>query len=137
AASVELAELWRRIAFSVLISNTDDHLRNHGFLHNHGEVWNLAPAFDLNPNPEPGLKYLATAIDEAETEVSVDLLLEVAAYFRLDEAHAIGVLREVASAVMQWRLVSASHGLSPREIEDMSPAFEHATGQRARELVAI
>lgn len=135
--SVELVELWRRMAFSVLISNTDDHLRNHGFLHSRGEVWNLSPAFDLNPSPEPGTKYLATAIDEVETEASVDLLLEVAAHFRLDEARAVAVLREVAGAVADWRLVAAGHGLGDREVEDMEPAFEHPAGYHARELAGV
>lgn len=137
ATSAELIELWRRMAFSVLISNTDDHLRNHGFLHSHGEVWKLAPAFDVNPNPEPGTKYLATAIDEQDTEASVDLLLEVAAYFRLDETRAVAVLSEVAGAVADWRLVAAGHGLGVRDVEGMRPAFEHPAGHRARQLAGL
>lgn len=137
STSAELVQLWRRMAFSVLVSNTDDHLRNHGFLHGQGDVWNLAPAFDLNPNPEPGAKYLATAIDEMETEASVDLLLEVAAYFRLDEPRAVSVLGEVARSVADWRRVAAAHGLTARELENMSPAFEHPAGQRARELAGL
>lgn len=69
---------WSRMAFSVLISNTDDHLRNHGFLQEDGDIWNLAPAFDLNPNPEPGPKYLSTALDYEDTRASIDTLLQVA-----------------------------------------------------------
>lgn len=137
ATSVELIELWRRMAFSVLISNTDDHLRNHGFLHGRADIWNLAPAFDLNPNPEPGTKYLSTAIDDGETEASVDLLLEVAPYFRLDEARALMVLRQVASAVADWRLVAAGHGLGARELDGMELAFEHAVAQQARRLTDL
>ncbi len=62
-ATRELHQLWRRVVFSVLRSNTDDHLGNHGFLHVHDDVWRLAPAFDLNPDPSPGPKYLSTSVD--------------------------------------------------------------------------
>ena len=63
-AGVDLLELWRRIVFTILISNTDDHLRNHGFLRTSTAGWSLSPAFDLNPDPEGEAKQLATAIDE-------------------------------------------------------------------------
>ncbi len=83
AATDELHQLWRRMAFSVLVSNTDDHLRNHGFVHVAGDTWSLSPAFDLNPNPDPVEKYLATAIEGDDTTASIELALEVAPYFRL------------------------------------------------------
>jgi serine/threonine-protein kinase HipA len=131
-ATAELHQLWRRMAFSVLISNTDDHLRNHGFLHQLGDSWALAPAFDLNPNPASGHKYLSTAIDFGDTRARVDTLLEVAEFFRLDASSAQGVLGEVAESTANWRRVAASHGLTPRDLDDMKPAFEHAEAARAR-----
>ena len=134
SATADLQQLWRRMAFSVLISNTDDHLRNHGFLHVRGDVWTLSPAFDLNPNPEPGPKYLSTAIDEADTRASVDTLLSVCDYFRLGHEDALDVLAEVERAAARWRQVAAKLGLSPREIEDMKLAFEHPEADRARFL---
>ena len=135
AATRDLRQLWRRIAFSILISNTDDHLRNHGFVHYRAESWNLAPAFDLNPNPASGPKYLSTAIDFAETRASVEVLMSVAAYFRLDATEALSTLAEVVRAVAAWRDVAMSHGLDKRETELMAPAFEHAEGEQARALV--
>ncbi len=81
-----LAELWRQIAWSVLISNTDDHLRSHGFLRASSAGWSLSPAFDINPDPGPGPKYLATAIDFNDPTASIENLLGVAPYFRLTEA---------------------------------------------------
>ncbi|MHB1596539.1 MAG: type II toxin-antitoxin system HipA family toxin [Streptosporangiaceae bacterium] len=78
SATADLRQLWRRIAFSILISNTDDHLRNHGFLHKHSDSWELSPAFDLNPNPAPGPKELRTAIDFYDTYASIDTLMSVA-----------------------------------------------------------
>jgi serine/threonine-protein kinase HipA len=124
--SQELRELWRRIAFSVLISNTDDHLRNHGFLHTGGDSWALSPAFDLNPNPEPGTTYLTTAIDEHDTTATLGNVRAVADYFRLDAAAVDGVLVEVLTAVRRWRDIARHHGLSERECQDMAPAFRRA-----------
>ncbi len=124
--TTELGELWRRIAFSVLISNTDDHLRNHGFLHTGGDSWALSPAFDLNPHPVPGTTYLSTAIDEHDTTATLDNVRAVADYFRLDAAARDSVLSEVLAAVRGWRDVARRHGLSERECEDMAPAFSRA-----------
>lgn len=95
-ASLELQQLWRRVVFSVLISNTDDHLRNHAFLHVHGDVWRLAPAFDLNPSPAFGPSRLSTTI---------------------------GLDDDVAAAVGHWQETAASHRLAPKEIRAMEPAF--------------
>lgn len=121
-ASRDLAELWRRIVFNVLISNTDDHLRNHGFLHAGGTSWNLAPAFDLNPDPEPGPKDLSTAIDPSDPAASLDLAMSVAPLFRVAAKAAATILREVADAVRTWHQV-AGEFLSPRDIAGMEPAF--------------
>ena len=134
AATSDLRQLWRRMAFSVLISNTDDHLRNHGFLHDRGESWTLSPAFDINPNPDLGPKYLSTAIDFTDTRARVDTLMSVAGYFRLDADAALAVLADVTTAVAAWRDVATSHGLTGREIDLMMPAFEHPEAERARKL---
>jgi serine/threonine-protein kinase HipA len=134
AATAELRQLWRRMALSVLISNTDDHLRNHGFLHGDAEAWSLSPAFDLNPDPGPGQKDLSTAIDFDDTRASVASLLSVAAYFRLDASGALKVLGEVARAAANWRRVALAHGLTQRELGDMEPAFEHPEAEQARTL---
>jgi serine/threonine-protein kinase HipA len=137
AVAAELRQLWRRIAFSILISNTDDHLRNHGFLHERGDSWMLSPAFDLNPNPHPGSKDLSTAIDYTDTRASVDTLMSVADYFRLDPNDALEVLAKVTRAVARWRTVAKSHGLLQQDLDAMEPAFEHAEGERARALTKI
>lgn len=131
----DLLELWRRIALSVLISNTDDHLRNHGFLHAGGDRWRLAPAFDLNPNPEPGARHLRTAIGFDETAARVDLLLEVAGEFRLTRPRALAVLDEVDRAVAGWRARARSAGIARHEIDAMAQAFEHDQRDAARMLI--
>ncbi len=136
ATTADLNQLWRRMAFSILISNTDDHLRNHGFLHERADSWSLSPAFDLNPNPDPGPKELSTAIDFSDTRASVDTLMEVAEYFRLNAEGATDVLTRVSSAVGRWRAAAATHGLQQADIKAMEPAFEHAERKRAQALTA-
>lgn len=122
-ATQELHQLWRRIVFSVLISNTDDHLRNHGFVYERGGVWRLAPAFDLNPDPSPGPTYLSTAIDGTDDRASLSSALAVSEYFRVSDTLARATMREVAGAVARWREVAGRHRLSPSEVDRMEPAF--------------
>jgi serine/threonine-protein kinase HipA len=135
-ATRDLNELWRRIAFSVLVSNTDDHLRNHGFLRATSGGWSLSPAFDLNPNPEPGRKQLKTSIDGASNDASLELLLDVAQFFRLDEKEARSIVREVGDATGRWREVAIQFGLDRAALGPMEPAFEHESAQLARSIAA-
>lgn len=135
-AAKDLEELWRRVAFSVLIRNTDDHLRNHGFLRTSSAGWGLSPAFDLNPDPSAGVKYLSTAINfDDDYEAKLDLLVDVASEFRLDDTARRRVLGDVASAVKQWRSVADRNGLRAAEIDEMSPAFEHAEADAIAKLL--
>jgi hypothetical protein len=97
----------------------------------------LSPAFDLNPSPHPGPKDLSTAIGYTDTRASVDTLMRVADYFRLDASNALEILATVTRAVTRWRTVAKSHGLLPRDLDVMEPAFEHAEGERARALTRI
>jgi serine/threonine-protein kinase HipA len=134
-AAEDLQQLWRRIAISILISNTDDHLRNHGFLRTSTAGWSLSPAFDLNPDPRPGPKHLSTSIDYATTAARLDALMEVAEYFRLTRDEARMVLYEVARATSRWRTVALRLGLDGAAVEQMALAFEHEQAQLAREIV--
>jgi serine/threonine-protein kinase HipA len=133
-ATEDVRELWRRAAFSVLVSNFDDHLRNHGFLRLSSAGWSLSPAFDLNPDPRPGLRRLSTAIDFEDDEARVDTLLGVADGFRLGPDDARAVLGEVSRATSEWRSVARRTGLSEAELEQMAPAFEHDQAAIARQL---
>ena len=125
-ATEDMRELWRRMAFSVLISNTDDHLRNHGFLRLSTAGWSLSPAFDLNPEPEPGPKHLRTAISFDDDIASVENLMDAGEYFRLDASEAKDILDTVRAATDRWGKVAEEKGLPPQEIAAMAPAFEAA-----------
>ncbi|MCR4340821.1 MAG: HipA domain-containing protein [Gemmatimonadaceae bacterium] len=127
AAKDDIRALWRRIVFTVLISNTDDHLRNHGFLYEGPTGWRLSPAYDLNPVPvDIKPRILTTAINEDDNTASLDLAMSVAPYFELDEARARAAVGDVARAVATWRDEAARHGLSKQETARMASAFEHA-----------
>jgi serine/threonine-protein kinase HipA len=135
AAREDAAELWRRMVFNVLISNTDDHLRNHGYLRRAGG-WRLAPAYDLNPVPtdvKPRIHSLA--LDEIHDEASLDTALQAAPSFGLTHSEAMEIAAAVGAAVSDWRAVAARCGLTATQIERMQSAFEHedlgkATGAR-------
>lgn len=121
----DAAQLWRRMVFNILISNTDDHLRNHGFLRE-ASGWRLSPAYDLNPMPtdvKPRLH--ALAFNEIDQDASLDTALASAAYFRLSKSEAFAIAKEVGAAVADWRAVAARHGLNANQIDRMASAFEH------------
>lgn len=120
----DMKELWRRIVFTIMVSNTDDHLRNHGFLYAPGQGWRLSPAYDINPTPrEIAPPVLTTAIDFYDNNASLETALRVAEEFRLKEKEAYSILKEVSSAVQQWRDVAGAFGLSQRECDRMASAF--------------
>lgn len=124
--------LWRRIIFSILISNTDDHLRNHGFLYVTGKGWELSPAYDVNPTPEEiHPRILRTNIDYDNASASLDLALSVAQEFGLDQKQAKEIAKEVGLAVSQWRDIAKNLGITVAEMERMSSAFEHKDLQQA------
>lgn len=137
APSEDLHELWRRIVFSVLISNTDDHLRNHGFLYEGNRGWRLSPAYDLNPVPvQFRPRILSTLIDEQSGDASLELALSVAEYFRLTQAQARQTAYEVASAVSHWRREATALGIAAVEMNTVASAFEHEDLIQARKLKA-
>lgn len=131
----DLAELWRRIVFTVLISNVDDHMRNHGFLYDGQSGWTLSPVYDVNPTPvEERPRILSSAIDESDSTASLALALEVAEYFDLSMEKARTIASEVGSVVSGWRQVAKKARLAEREIDRMASAFEHRDLDAAKRL---
>jgi serine/threonine-protein kinase HipA len=131
-AKVDAQALYRRVVFNVLISNVDDHLRNHGFLWTGRTGWSLSPAYDLNPTPtDLKARILTTNIDLEEGTCSLDLVESAAGYFGLGLPQARTVIREVATATATWRALAEGVGARPAEINRMSSAFEHDDLTRA------
>lgn len=128
----DIHQLWRRIVFTVLISNIDDHLRNHGFLYAGSDGWTLCPAYDLNPVPvDVSPRVLSNAIDVDDQSASVELAFSVAEYFELNPDEAREVATEVAGIVSGWREEADRVGLTRGECERMASAFEHSDLRRA------
>ena len=118
----DLIQLWQRVVFNILISNTDDHLRNHAFLFSSHEGWRLSPAYDLNPEPR---NFHAIAINKDNSTSSISLAIETAEYYGLDPNDAKEIVRKVAKVVSNWRKVAEKMGINKREIERKSFAFEN------------
>ncbi len=118
--NADLEELWRRIVFSICVSNTDDHLRNHGFILT-SQGWVLSPAYDINPEETgTGLKL---NISENDNSLDLELAMEVYRYFRLDEPKAKQIIENVKNSVRNWRVVANKYAISRAEQEIKALAF--------------
>jgi serine/threonine-protein kinase HipA len=120
AAKEDLEQLWRRMLFNVLVSNTDDHLRNHGFILT-DKGWRLSPAYDMNPN-EMG-NGLTLNISENSNELDIYLALETAHFYQLKTEQAESILKEMHQEISNWRAVAKKLGISNSEIEQTKRAF--------------
>ena len=119
----DLEQLWRRIVFSICVSNTDDHLRNHGFILT-SQGWVLSPAYDINPvETGNGLKLNITENDNA---LDLKLALEVCIYFRLSQKRAEEIIEEVKTSIKNWRKIASKYGISNTEQELKSRAFQQS-----------
>lgn len=116
----DLRQLWRRIVFSICVSNTDDHLRNHGFLLS-ARGWRLSPAYDLNPDPHG--TGLSLNISEIDNSLSLDLAHDVAEFFRITPAAAKEISRQVKAAVSEWPKIASQLGIRKSEQSQMKTAF--------------
>lgn len=119
----DLIELWRRIAYSVAIHNTDDHLRNHGFLRGL-TGWSLSPLFDVNPNPDVSARRQITIGFTDEWEGEIDGLMDAAPVFGLKPVETEKILAEVFAATKDWRRVAKGNDIPEREVARMEKAFE-------------
>ena len=125
-ATADRSELFRRVTLSVLISNTDDHLRNHGFLRLDHRGWSLSPAYDINPTPQDiKPRVLTTGIDFDDGTCSIALLRSVAEEFCLKLTDADLLIRDVARVTRTWRDAARRRGAPEPEIRRMESAFEH------------
>ena len=117
----DLVELWKRIVFNMAVSNTDDHLRNHGFLlTNNG--WRLSPAYDVNPIPYG--EYLALNVSEDDSSISFDLAIETAEYYGITQKEAVKMVNQISKVVREnWEKTASGYGINRGAIEKMRPAF--------------
>lgn len=120
-ANESLKELWKRVLFNVMVKNTDDHLRNHGFLLS-PTGWDLSPAYDMNAVATG--TGLTLNISEDDNSLDIDLVLEVSTYFRVKLSEAKELIAEIGKCISRWRSVAAKYKLTSREQDIMAAAFE-------------
>lgn len=120
----DLLELWSRIVFNMLVSNSDDHLRNHGFLLPPGKGWRLSEAFDMNPVPDS--QGLRLNVGEADNAQDIDLALSVAPYFRIRMKDANAIIERSRAVVRQWPKIAKRLRIPAREQQRMASAFRLA-----------
>ncbi|HRN48580.1 MAG TPA: HipA domain-containing protein [Niabella sp.] len=116
----DLKQLWRRMIFNILISNTDDHLRNHGFILT-PKGWRLSPAYDINPSTEK--EGLSLNIDTNINSFDIDLAKSVGQYFRLNANEMNDIVNEVRKSVSKWQAVAKEIGITKNEQVMMGGAF--------------
>jgi serine/threonine-protein kinase HipA len=133
----DVRQLWRRMLFNLLVTNVDDHLQNHGFLHVEKGLWRLAPAFDINPFPDKERESKTWLSEQDGPITDLAMLLNRSTYFSLSRDEALSVLAEVHAAVSNWRDLALSPGIGLRreELEDFAPAFEHEQMDVAQSLL--
>lgn len=132
-AQADIGELWRRIAFSILITNVDDHLHNHGFLHSAGG-WRLSPAFDINPFPERERELKTWISEDVGPQATIDALMSIASYCRLEPEAAAQILAQVEAAVSRWRDIGRELGMTASELDQYADAFEHSERKAAQSI---
>jgi len=133
-AQRDIEELWRRIVFSILITNIDDHLMNHGFLHVNAGKWRLSPAFDINPFPERIREFKTWISADVGPDASMESLFSKIAYFRITSTKAKGIIAEVENSTANWRNEARALGMNAKDIDRFSPAFEHTERDVARKI---
>jgi serine/threonine-protein kinase HipA len=120
----DLRQLWRRIAFSIAIHNTDDHLRNHGFLRGGPSGWRLSPVFDVNPDPDVSTQRVTGIGGAHHRDDELDGLMTYAGSFRVTAADAKQILREVLDATSDWKRVATNNGVAAGELSRFTDTFE-------------
>lgn len=125
----DLRQLWRRIAFSVAINNTDDHLRNHGFLHTVGG-WTLAPVFDINPNPDPTAHRVTSVVGATDRAGTLEALFAASDSFELPQAEARAIWDAIVGVVTGWRTIAVTNGIGGTEQREFAEVLDAAAHVR-------
>jgi serine/threonine-protein kinase HipA len=129
AVESDLHELWARIALSIAIGNTDDHLRNHGFIR-HGATWRLSPVFDINPTEGTQQKRLRTEIEYGDDRADFTLLLGASEYFQLDRPDAIRLMERTVDAASDWRKHALALAIPKHEMSLLGEAIDSQLSRR-------
>lgn len=118
----DIQELWKRVVFSMAVSNTDDHFRNHGFVLS-DEGWELSPVYDVNPDIYG--ENLSLNVDADNSSIDFELAIDAAPYYGIEEKSAAEEVENIKTIVREnWRALARNYGICRGELERMSPAFQ-------------
>ena len=121
----DLKEMWKRMIFNICVGNTDDHLRNHGFILSENDMWKLSPAYDINPSFDT--KHLSLSIDGMNTIKSLKNAIEVSEWFRIGREEALCIAQKIKDIVSSYRdVLIQKYGISRQEAKRMESAFSQA-----------
>ena len=130
--SDDLQELWRRIVFTILVSNKDDHLKNHGFIYAGGDRWRLSPAFDINPSPSRHRVLETGIIQGGSFAASLELALDACEFFDVKVESAKADVSEMANIISKnWKQALRSEGCTSDDVQNYANAFQHEEINRA------
>ena len=115
-------ELWKRIVFNIAVSNTDDHLRNHGFVYD-SKGLRLSPLYDVNPNPE-GVS-LSLNINQTDSSLDFDIIMDIAPFFGIKKDEGAGILKNIKDNVSRYKYIASKFGIRQNEIRSMECAFRY------------
>lgn len=118
----DLEELWKRMVFNIAINNTDNHLRNYGFIYRRNMGRTLSPAYDLNPSLDKLI--FATAIDDSGTNNTIEKAVKLAKEFRLSDKKVNKILKDIKEAIINWKNVAKAFGINNSEIIRMRSVFD-------------
>ncbi|MDF1671138.1 MAG: type II toxin-antitoxin system HipA family toxin [Roseovarius sp.] len=128
----DLHELWRRIVFTILVLNKDNHLKNHGFIYAGGDRWRLSPAFDSNPSPSRHRVLETGIVQGGSFDASLDIALDACAFFDLALPVAKQQARQMAETIANnWKQTLRDEGASSNDVRTYAEAFEHAATEKA------
>ena len=128
----DLHELWRRIVFTILVSNTDDHLKNHGFVYAGRDQWRLSPAFDINPSPSRHRILETGIIKGGAFDASLDIATQGCNFFELKSAEARQHANQMATTIAKnWKQALRNEGATPDDVKNYADAFEHPDAEKA------
>ena len=128
----DLHELWRRIVFTILVSNTDDHLKNHGFVYAGSNQWRLSPAFDINPSPSRHRILETGIIQGGAFDASLDIAIAACEFFALASKEARQQANSIATTIAgNWKEALRTEGATADDVKNYAVAFEHADAEKA------
>lgn len=132
----DIEELYARMIFNIMVSNDDDHLRNHAFLWDTSlRGWRLSPLYDVMPRATlASERFLHLGIGPHGRLAHLDNAYAAKEQFGLLGTNALGIISRVWNIIREWKMYFEKFGVHPEQIERIAPAFRHINDVSSNEL---